>query len=132
MGRRGANHQSQKSIWEEVFARQVKEYTLPAAIRQYSFARCVGRQYKADFAWVDERLIVEVQGGLFNGGRHARGAGVESDLERQAIASCLGWKLMGFSPRHVKSGWAVEMTAVALGAKEMERELASAKRWPNG
>ncbi len=120
---------SQKSEYEEIFAWQIKQAGLPAPVRQYPFAKCVSRLYKADFAFVDERLIVEINGGGWVGGRHNTGAGYEADLERTAIATALGWKVMGFSTRHVKKGWAVEMTAVALGAKEMERGLAWAKRF---
>lgn len=120
---------SQKSEFEEIFAYQLKERGLPLGIPQYPFAKCIGRNFRADRAWLDERLIVEINGGGWVGGRHNTGAGYEADLERTAIATALGWKVMGFSTRMVKKGWAVEMTAVALGAKEMERELAWAKRW---
>jgi len=120
---------SQKSQWEELFAAQIKERGLSAPVRQYPFAKSISRLYRADFAFLDEMLIIEINGGLFNFGRHARGAGVENDLERCALAAALGWKIMGFSPRQVKSGWGIEMTAVALGLREMDRSLANARRY---
>lgn len=120
---------SQKSEYEEIFNYQIGLNKLPEVVRQYPFAKCIGRMYKADFAWLDSRLIVEVLGGLYNGGRHATGAGIESDLERTAIAAALGWKVIGFSPRHIKSGWALQMTSVALGFTEMTHELSHAKEF---
>ena len=78
---------SQKSEFEEIFAYQLKQAGLPAPVRQHPFAKCVSRLYKADFAWPDERLIVEINGGGWVGGRHNTGQGYEDDLERTAIAT---------------------------------------------
>jgi very-short-patch-repair endonuclease len=116
-----------RSEWEALFAKQLKDAGLPLGKAQYQFAACIGRRYKADRAWPKERLIVEIQGGIFNGGRHARGVGYENDLERNALATALGWRVMGFSPRHVKSGWARDITAVALGRGSVSEEMAFAK-----
>jgi len=114
--------------WEESLARQIAALSLPKPERQYPFAKSVGRQYRADFAFPDERLIVEVNGGAWIGGRHVRGAGYESDLERNAIATALGWKVMAVTPRHIKSGYALKWIECALGLAEMDARFANSKK----
>lgn len=126
--KRGAKR-SRKSEHEELFAWQVKQAGIVQPVRQYPFAKCISRLYRADFCWPDERLIVEIQGGIFVNGRHSRGMGYEADLERNSLAAMLGWKVLQFSPRHVKSGWALSATEVALGLKEMSVDVARAKEY---
>ena len=119
----------QKSEWEEKFWAQIVEAGIPRPIRQFEFAKCIGRKYRSDYGWVDEKLLVELDGGLYIGGRHSTGIGRENDMERDAISCALGWKLMRFSPRHVRSGWALAMTKVALGLQDLTREMTRAKEW---
>lgn len=129
MGKPRFKKPSQKSEWEERFAWQIKQSGIVQPLRQYPFAKCIGRLYRSDFAWPDERLMVEINGGLFVGGRHSNGVGLENDMERNALASALGWRVIQFSPRHVKSGWACRITRVALGLDDMTREMTRAKEW---
>jgi len=114
--------------WEEYLYRQITAIGLPKPERQYPFAKAVGRQYHADFAFLDERLIVEVNGGAWIGGRHVRGAGYEDDLERNAIAVTLGWRVLCVTPRHVKSGFALKWIECALGLAEMDARYANSKK----
>jgi len=118
--------------WEEALYRQIVAAELPKPERQYPFAKSVGRQYRADFAFLDERLIVEVNGGAFIGGRHVRGAGYENDLERNAIATALGFKVMGVTPRHIRSGFALRWIECALGICEMGEQWANSRRRTGG
>jgi very-short-patch-repair endonuclease len=66
------------------------------------------RKWRADFIWRKEKLIVEVDGGVFVGGRHSRGAGIETDCEKFAEAMALGYRVMRVTPRHVKNGQAIQ------------------------
>lgn len=73
-----------------------------------------GRRFKADFYWPDRRLVVEVNGGTWNGGRHTRGAGVERDYEKLNLAVLAGYRYLLFTSRQVRTGQAVEVLAEAL------------------
>lgn len=63
----------------------------------------------------DHIVLVEVQGGLFSGGRHVRGAGAEADCEKFAHAAACGWRVLPVSPRMVKDGTALALVQAALG-----------------
>jgi very-short-patch-repair endonuclease len=60
------------------------------------------RKWRFDLAWPERKLAVEVDGGLYIRGAHSRGADREADMEKDAEAMCLGWRVLRVSPRHVK------------------------------
>lgn len=64
---------------------------------EYHFDRELGRRHRFDWAFVDEKVAVEVDGGshAVNGGRHA----TDSDREKLNIAAMLGWRVYRFSPQ---------------------------------
>jgi very-short-patch-repair endonuclease len=107
--------QSDRQKWENMLARRIEEAELPAPVRQYLWAR-PERLYRADFAYPDDHLLLEVQGGIWarDPGRHNRGSGYEADLERSNLAVLLGWRLLAFSERMIRSGQAVETIKRAL------------------
>lgn len=49
-----------------------------------------GRQWRFDFYIPDFRLAVEIEGGVFAGGRHTRGAGFSEDIEKYNSALLVG------------------------------------------
>ena len=75
---------------------------------------------RADFAFIDHWILVEVDGGTFSGGRHVRGKGYEDDCRKINEATRLGWRVYRFTTEMVKSG-----EAIALLETELKTERAS-------
>lgn len=67
-----------------------------------------GRKFQSDFVWQAARLIVEVEGGTYNGGRHTRGKGFESDAFKYNELTCLGYKIIRVTGKHIKDGSALK------------------------
>lgn len=60
---------------------------------EYRFAP--PRLWRFDFAWVDERVAVEVDGGILRGGRHTSSiSGRLRDIEKLNTAASLGWRVL--------------------------------------
>jgi hypothetical protein len=91
------------------------------------FRWCPGRLWRADFAFPNPstRLLVEVQGGSWSGGRHTRGAGYEQDCEKLVLAQLAGWTMFWFTPRQVK-----DWTAAANIEQFLVEKLGLAKSDP--
>lgn len=49
------------------------------------------QDWRFDFAWVDWKVAVELEGGIWTGGRHTRGAGYASDVLKYNAALLQGW-----------------------------------------
>ena len=56
------------------------------------------RKWRFDYAIIDLKIAVEVEGGVHTGGRHTRGVGFENDMEKYNSATSLGWRLIRVVP----------------------------------
>lgn len=103
------------------------------AVREYRFAAeaCGGagrglrerleaaglRDWRADFAIPERRLLIEVEGGGWTRGRHTRGTGFAEDLRKYEAALRLGWTVYRCDPEMIRSGRAIETVLMFLGRK---------------
>ena len=83
-----------------------------APVAEYRFHPV--RRWRLDVAFPDAKLGVEIDGGTFVRGRHARGAGIRGDMEKQAALAALGWRVIRCMPEHVNSGVALQWIREAL------------------
>lgn len=93
---------------------QLKGLGKDAVVTEYPFAKSIGRKWRFDLAWPDKMVALEVDGGAFIAGRHARGAGIRSDCEKFSEAAAMGWRVLRVLPEHVESGQALAWLERAL------------------
>lgn len=72
-------------------------FSLPVPAKEYRF--WPGRAFRFDFAWVKEKIALEIEGGIWTQGRHSRGAGMRSDMEKYNMATAMGWRIFRFTPK---------------------------------
>lgn len=67
-----------------------------------------GRRWRADFAWPEHLLLVEIEGGLYikGGGRHQRTSGFENDCLKYNAMVVLGYRCLRFTAQMLKNGMA--------------------------
>ena len=58
-----------------------------------------GRRWRLDFAIVDLKIGIEIEGGVWTNGRHTRGNGFIEDMEKYNAAATLGWVILRFTPQ---------------------------------
>ena len=97
---------------EETLALQIRVTKLPPPLREFRFHP--QRRWRFDFAWPAAKLAVEVEGGVYSGGRHTRGKGFENDCEKQNSAVLRGWRVLRFTGPQVKSAYALAVIESAL------------------
>lgn len=66
------------------------------------------RKWRADFLIIGTKILVEVEGGIWSGGRHTRGKGYIGDMEKYNSAAMMGFIVLRFITEQVKSGLAVQ------------------------
>lgn len=101
---------------EEAFALQIKAAGLPAPEREWRFHP--SRKWRFDFAFPEQRVAVEIDGGLFIQGGHTRGAQALKDMEKRNDALVMGWAVLRVGPQHVKSGEALAWLTKLLDAAQ--------------
>ena len=92
---------------------QLRAAELPEPVLEFRFRP--PRKWRADLAWPDAMLLVEVDGGSWVGGRHVSGVGFEADLEKINAAQIAGYRVLRFTPRMVRDGVALEMIERIVG-----------------
>jgi very-short-patch-repair endonuclease len=117
-----------KSDAEETLAAQMKMIGLTPE-RQFKWAeyeKTVLRPYPktatlkprgwaADFAFVNEKLLIEVDGQIWQKGGHTSGKGYTEDRERDAESLCCGYRTLRVTTGQVESGEALAWIARLTG-----------------
>ena len=78
---------------EVTLGRMIREAGLPEPVPQYRF--CPWRQFRADYGWPPPvKVLLEYEGATWRPHRgHSSGAGIRRDVEKQNIASYLGYRV---------------------------------------
>ncbi len=111
---------------ELLLAVQLEQAGIPF---ESEFRFAAPRRWRADFMVMDRvpfpggevrhgKLLVEIDGGAFIGGRHSRGKGVEADAEKQSAAAILGYRVIRVTPAQVDDGRALSWIRQALGLEQ--------------
>lgn len=82
--------------------RASEEAGLPPPETEYLFA--LPREWRLDFAWPTVLVALEVEGGVWTGGRHTRGSGFLGDIEKYNELALRGWHLLRLTPSQVNAG----------------------------
>src|SRR5688500_17266216 len=98
-----------------LFIALCKSFKLPKPEPEYKFL--TDRKFKIDFAFVDQRIAVEIEGGVWTGGRHVRGSGFMKDKEKYNLLAKEGWRLFRFTPEEANNGKAVQFLAGVFNKK---------------
>ncbi|MEX5396075.1 DUF559 domain-containing protein [Acinetobacter baumannii] len=75
------------------------------------------RKWRADFLITGTKILIEVEGGIWNGGRHTRGKGYLGDMEKYNSAAMMGFTVLRFSTEQVKSGMALKQIELLIKGK---------------
>lgn len=104
---------------EQELAFQFRAYHMTPE-REYRFHP--RRQWKFDFCFPEARVGIECEGGIFSGGRHTRGKGFADDCEKYNAAAALGWIVLRYPAKAIKSGEAIIQIRTVLAAQAERRD----------
>lgn len=69
----------------------------PALTKEVTFYP--GRRFRFDYAHTAIKSAIELDGGVFVGGRHSRGMGQVRDAEKGRLAAYSGWSVIHFTTK---------------------------------
>ena len=91
-----------KSDLEIDFAYQIHVAGLPVPEREYRFHPV--REWRADFAWPEFMIIVEIEGGVWGKGAHIRPVRFIKDCLKYNEAAILGWTVIRLAGAMITDG----------------------------
>ncbi|MBU6303779.1 MAG: hypothetical protein KGS60_19705 [Verrucomicrobia bacterium] len=72
------------------------------------------RRWRADFAHLPSRSLIEIEGGIWVLGRHNRAAGFNADLEKYLEAGLLGWRVFRLGPDQLTFPLVARLAAIII------------------
>ena len=94
------------NLTEELFAEHLRGARIPFH-REYRFDS--QRRWRSDFL-IPPNLLIEIEGAVWQAGRHTRGSGFVADLEKYNRMTELGYRLLRFTTEMVQDGTALAVT----------------------
>lgn len=85
---------------------------LPPFVTEHQFHP--DRKWRFDFAWLEQKVALEVEGGMWTAGRHSRGSGVVKDIEKYNAAVLLGWRVLRVQPQEICMQETIQMLKTVL------------------
>lgn len=90
---------AQDEIRRDSFFKMLERAHLPLPTPEHQFHET--RKWRFDFAWLPEKVALEVEGGIYSGGAHTRGKHFESDALKYNTATVMGWRILRVTPEHL-------------------------------
>jgi very-short-patch-repair endonuclease len=113
----GTDDMTRKPRYEADLAKQLRLLFALTAVMEHKFHPT--RKWRFDLAFPDQKVGIEIEGGLWANGRHNRGAGYIADMEKYREAVKLGWRVLRYPPQMVKDWTAAEEIATLVLGREV-------------
>ena len=98
----------------KVFCAMCYDAGIPIPQHEWQFHHT--RNWRVDIAWPsnDPPLALEIEGGVWTGGRHTRGSGFLRDVEKYNELACEGWRLIRVTPDQLHKTETIELVRRAM------------------
>lgn len=73
----------------------------PDLIREFKFSK--SRRWRADFAHLESRTLIEIEGGVHVNGRHNRASGFFADAEKYLEAVLSEWRVLRLTEKQINA-----------------------------
>ena len=79
------------------------------------------RKWRFDYACPELKIAIEVDGGIFTGGRHSGGVGQLKDFEKGNAACAMGWYVFHTTPEDMHDLEFRKLVLEAIKARKMQK-----------
>jgi len=98
---------------EDELENVLKLVKIKGFVREYRFHP--KRKWRLDFAWVDRKIGVEVEGGIWlPKSGHNTGVGITRDIDKGNALVLLGWRVLRVTEKMIKTGQAIDLIETVL------------------
>lgn len=110
--KKGRQKQNQQKITNDFFTALVKSTLHVDIVREHIFHD--KRRWRFDYAIPQYRIALEVEGGVWTGGRHTSPKGFLGDMEKYNTATLLGWRVFRTTPQDLNTNTTIELLQQAI------------------
>lgn len=87
-------------------------------VKEYRFHPT--RKWRFDYAFPAYKIALEVEGGVWTGGRHTSPQGFLGDMEKYNTATLMGWRLFRVTPDQLYNTATLDLLQAAINADTSE------------
>jgi len=69
------------------------------------------RRFRFDFASIDSKVAIEINGGNWIRGRHTRASNLSNEYEKLNLATLNGWRVFVLSPEMINEDWLAKIAS---------------------
>lgn len=96
----------------DLFTTLVKSDLGETCIKEFQFHPT--RKWRFDYAIPEHKIALEVEGGVWTGGRHTRPQGFLGDIEKYNTATLLGWRVFRTTPSDLLRSCTLDLLEQAI------------------
>lgn len=89
---------------------------LPEPVAEHRFHP--ERRWRFDYAFLDAKVALEVEGGVWAGGRHTSSKGFLGDIEKYSEAAAAGWLIVRCTPKNLCTLTTVDRVKRAIASRK--------------
>lgn len=116
-GRAMAKRKATPQPKQDAFTLLVRSQLGLECVREFRFHP--ERKWRFDYAVPERKVALEVEGGVWTGGRHTSSKGFLNDMEKYNTATMMGWKVVRTTPKDLYTAATLNlMRNVCLGSQE--------------
>ena len=94
--RKKSRQRSNSAKITDVFTTICKTDLRVECVKEYKFHPV--RKWRFDYAIPERKIALEVEGGVWTGGRHTSSVGFMKDMEKYNTATLMGWRVFRTTP----------------------------------
>lgn len=106
------NKRCRKATSADFFCALVRSDVKVEIVKEHRFHPV--RRFRFDYAILEYKIAVEVEGGIWTNGRHVRGAGYKRDMEKYSLAAVDGWIVIRRTPQELATNETLDMIRRAI------------------
>ena len=103
-----------------IFSAYIKHELKVELVREHRFHPT--RKWRFDYALPELKIAIEVEGGVWQQGRHNRASGFLKDMEKYNPATSLRWTLLRITPKDQFKKATVDLIKTTIKNKSYGRE----------
>lgn len=97
---------------DKIFIQLCQQYIEKTPETEYRFHPV--RKFKFDYAFINDKLAVECEGGIYTKQAHGSITGILRDMEKYNLAASMGWRVLRFTPKQLLTFETIELIKTAL------------------
>lgn len=102
----------EKATLRDVFTVICKTDLKEECVKEFKFHPV--RKWRFDYALPEHKIALEVEGGVWTGGRHTSPKGFLGDMEKYNTATLMGWRVLRTTPDELLKRKTLEMIKTAI------------------